>query len=417
MKKNQSKTKTRHILTPPPDIKLSDLQRALGYIEAMWSELERESLSDSETLLSVPNAYFVSSPKHKNGSLDESMRYWDTFFVGLSLLRSKRSNQAYEQVDNLLYLLKRFGFIPNSARMHATSRSHPPMLTTLLLELYYYGATKEWLAPRIELAKLEYETAWMGSFHPHHRQVFYGLSRNYDTNLIDELAEYESGWDFTTRFYGRALDHVPIDLNAMLFKYEKDFERAALILGRPEEARQWSKKSEERRARVDEYLWNESAGFYFDYNFQLGKRSRVWSLAGYYPLWAGMASTEQAERLVDNIDKFEVAGGLASTRQYPHIREHHPAQWDYPNGWAPLHFIVVRGLASYGYENEAARIAKRWLYANLHSFNRHGVFFDKYNVVDLDQAPKDGVYPLQSGYGWTNAVFSILANDYIKQLT
>ena len=416
MVSRRSKTKTDQILTPPPKIKQADLQRALGHVEAMWSELERSSKEDSQTLLSLPNPYFASSDKPYSGYVMEEMRYWDSYFVALGLLKSQRSQQAYEQADNLLHLLRRFGFIPHSNRMHATSRSHPPMLTSLLLELYYHGASKEWLGPRMELAKSEYEAAWRSALHPHSREVFAGLSRNYDASLVDELAEYESGWDFTTRFYGSALDYIPIDLNALLYKYETDFERAALILGKPEEAKQWQKRAQERRASVDEYLWNQSSGFYFDYNYKLGKQSRVWSLAGYYPLWAGMASEEQAEMLVGNIDKFEAVGGLTATRQYPHIREHHPVQWGYPNGWAPLHLLVVRGCAWYGYEDVAARIAQRWLHTNLHSFNRHGVFFDKYNVVDLDQPPKDGMYPLRTGYAWSNAVFAVLANDMAEYL-
>ncbi len=412
--KRQSRTKTGNTVMAPPRIDSADMERALGYVEATWGELERNRSQDSDTLLGVPYPYFVPGNHPREGFIHNELYYWDTYFIALGLIDTKRHTQAFEQADNLLHLLQRFGFVPSGNRIYLTGRSQPPLLSSLLLDLYDYGGSKEWLAPRMELVKKEYELVWRGTLHPHWRQVFEGLSRNYEINLIDELAEAESGWDYTTRFYGSSLQYIPIDLNALLYKYEVDFERTSLIMGKPREAEQWQQRAKERCEQVNSYLWNESAGFYFDYNYKTGKQSRVWSMAGYYPLWAGMASQQQAERLADNVEKFECAGGMTATLQNPHVKEHHAAQWVYPNGWAPLHLLAIRGLADYGYEMLAERIARRWLYTNLHGFNKHGKFFEKYNVVDVDAPPKDGVYPSQIGFGWTNAVFAVLARDYMN---
>lgn len=412
----QPKNKTNRILTQPPKLRQEDLERALGYIEAMWAELERTCPTDTDTLLGVPNTYFVPGSKPKEGFVHNEMYYWDTYFISLGLLHTKRHHQAYEQADNLLHLLKRLGMIPTGNRTYLTARSQPPLLTSLLMDLYDNGASKEWLAPRMEMAKQEYKNVWCGTLQPHWRQVFEGLSRNYEVNVIHELAEAESGWDYTTRFQGRALEYIPIDLNALLYKYEKDFERAALVFGKPEEANQWRQRSTQRKKTVDEYLWDQTAGFYFDYNYKTGKRSKVWSMAAYYTLWAGMASDEQAECLAYNLKHFEYTGGLTATLAYPHVQEHHDAQWVHPNGWAPLHLFAIRGFAQYGYENIAQRLAHRWLYTNMHIFSRHGNFYEKYNVVDLDAPPKDGVYPNQIGFAWTNAVFTVLAKDYKNSL-
>jgi alpha,alpha-trehalase len=415
-KRQHPKTKTGDIAMAPPRIEGSDIERALGYIEATWGELERHRPQDSETLLGLPYPYFVPGSCPQQGFIHNELYYWDTYFIALGLLDTTRHHQAFEQADNLLHLLQRFGFVPSGNRIYLTARSQPPLLSSLLLDLYDRGGSKEWLAPRMELVKKEYELVWRGTLQPHWRQVFDGLSRNYEINLIDELAEAESGWDYTTRFYGSALQYIPIDLNALLYKYEVDFERTSLIMGKPREAEQWQQRAKERREQVDAYLWNQDGGFYFDYNYQTGKQSRVWSLAGYYPLWAGMASKAQAASLANNLERFEAAGGLTATLSQPHVKEHHAAQWVYPNGWAPLHLLIIRGLADYGYEMLAQRLARRWLYTNLHSFNRHGAFFEKYNVVDLDAPPKDGVYPSQTGFGWTNAVFAVLARDYAHTL-
>ena len=144
-------------------------------------------------------------------------------------------------------------------------------------------------------------------------------------------------------------------------------------------------------------------------------------MAGYYPLWAGMVDQKQAEQMVKSLRRFEQRGGLATTdgqivQQFipglvmPGIL---PVQWAYPNGWAPLHFLIIKGLLKYGYHEDAKRIAMKWLRNNLNWFNEHGVFLEKYNVVSPGKPPAKGVYPSQTGFGWTNAVFEYLCKEFI----
>src|SRR5437868_7881833 len=104
--------------------------------------------------------------------------------------------------------------------------------------------------------------------------------------------------------------------------------------------------------------------------------------------------------------KFETKGGLATTEESLSLGQIVPGavpmQWSYPNGWAPLHYIVVRGLQKYGYHKEAQRVALKWINTNLQWFAKNGVFLEKYNVVQMEKPPMKGLYPTQVGFGWTN---------------
>ena len=80
-----------------------------------------------------------------------------------------------------------------------------------------------------------------------------------------------------------------------------------------------------------------------------------------------------------------------------------------------MQLIVIRGLEKYGFHDEAKGIALKWLKTNLDWFNKHGVFLEKYNVVDPSKPPAKGVYPSQTGFGWTNAVFERLCQDYLDE--
>jgi alpha,alpha-trehalase len=133
-----------------------------------------------------------------------------------------------------------------------------------------------------------------------------------------------------------------------------------------------------------------------------------------------MVDGRQAQAMVKALRRFENKGGLATTdalplNQYVPGVATMPTQWAYPNGWAPLHFIVIEGLERYGYHDDAKRIATKWLKTNLNWFNEHGVFLEKYNVVSPEKPPVKGVYPSQTGFGWTNAVFERLCQQYIDR--
>ena len=99
---------------------------------------------------------------------------------------------------------------------------------------------------------------------------------------------------------------------------------------------------------------------------------------------------------------------------YPTLFGSAKTQWAHPNGWAPLHYIVIEGLTRYDYHNDAQRLAEKWLQTNLTWFHRHHEFLEKYNVVSPTKKPVEGVYPSQVGFGWTNSIFNYLAETYVK---
>ena len=156
-------------------------------------------------------------------------------------------------------------------------------------------------------------------------------------------------------------------------------------------------------------MWDSKRGFFFDYDFQLGQRTKVWSLAGYFPLWAGIADERQAKLLRNHLVRFEREGGLVTTEK-SYLRGSR-RQWDYPNGWANLHWIVIDGLSRYGYHEDAKRIAQKWVTTCHNVFQKTGKFWEKYDVVTGSVAA-EARYPTQSGFGWTNAIFIKLLSEF-----
>jgi alpha,alpha-trehalase len=391
----------------------TDVQDALSHIDKYWKTLTRKSTSANSTLIALPNPYVVPSPGNDHFAFEEQY-YWDSYFTAIGIDDEKL---VEGMLDNLIFMFEEFGLIPNGNRYYFTSRSQPPILTTFIFHVYdKYEKTPSWLKKKMEVAKREYSEVWTSNEHPHQRLAYDGLSRYYDINHLHDLAEAESGWDMTPRFKRQCLDYLPIDLNCLLYKYESDFAKAANIIGDESEERVWHYAAEDRKNSITKLMWNKRKAFFFDYNYIDKNQSNVYSLAGYYALWAGVASEYQAKKLVMQLTKFEKEGGLTTTAgsfMYAPLFGSTKTQWAYPNGWAPLHYITVEGLEKYGYKTEAFRIANKWLKTNNDWYLKHDEFQEKYNVANPTLPPASGLYPSQTGFGWTNGVFSYLAKKYI----
>jgi alpha,alpha-trehalase len=401
------------------DLQPEDVSIARDYIREYWPKLQRYHPKDDESLVGLPKPYLV--PSHAEGhefDYDE-LYYWDSYFMVQGMLDEQHKELVMGILEDLAAIFKRFKIIPNASRLYLTSRTQPPLLTTFIFDVYQtYDLDKAWLKEYIEVAKQEYETVWMGTRKPNARKVYHGLSRYYDFNYLHDIAEAESGWDMTPRFGRKALNYLPVDLNALLYKYEVDFGRASRLLGDMREAALWEQVAEARKRAMNELMWDKVRGLYYDFNYVKEKRGTVSSLASYYPLWAGMVDEQQAKQLARALKRFENKGGLATTDNLPlsqQVLGGMPTQWAYPNGWAPLHFLVTKGLERYGFHSDARRIAMKWLKTNLNWFNTNGIFLEKYNVVSPDKPPARGVYPSQTGFGWTNAVFERLCQEYVDR--
>src|SRR6185437_14522557 len=103
---------------------------------------------------------------------------------------------------------------------------------------------------------------------------------------------------------------APVCLNSLLYKTEKDLEQMSEMLGHKADAEKWHKRAEERKGSIQKYLWDNEQGFYFDYDFENGKRSTYEYVTTFFPLWAGIPTPEQARALLQHLPTFEKPGGL-----------------------------------------------------------------------------------------------------------
>jgi alpha,alpha-trehalase len=406
------------------------------YIDELWKHLIQQPTEEPEqsTLLSVPGRYVIPG-----GRFRESY-YWDTYFAATGLAVTGRIDLIDELAENNAALIEEYGCVPNGNRLYYSSRSNPPMFCHLL-DILENERGLEAVQPYLPALRREHEF-WMDGTETATaddrgtRRVVRtdeGVLNRYwddraapreesyqeDVTLADETerrdrrlyrdvrAACESGWDFSSRWLAddddltsiRTTELLPVDLNALCYAMEEKLSRWERTAGNPDQAERYARVAHERRQAIDTYCWDDEAGFYFDYCWTEGHQTDSWSLAAVVPLFCGLATDQQAAAVAAHLEEqFLHSGGLVTT-----LTES-GEQWDYPNGWAPLHWMAAVGLRQYGYDELAETIAGRWLDLNRDVFDRTGLMLEKYDVTGGSDTGGGGEYPLQFGFGWTNGV-------------
>jgi alpha,alpha-trehalase len=416
--------------------------------------IELRTLPADTTALAEPGLLYLPKPYVVPGGRFNEMYGWDSYFILVGLLRDGEVERAKEMTENFLYEVEHYGTVLNANRTYYLSRSQPPFLGRMLLGVFEKTHDRAWL--RAALPALEAHYRFWTS--PPHLVPATGLSRYFDLAdgpapevLADEVDERglthydrareyyrghevldydaslyydrqrdaltplfykgdrsmrESGFDPSNRFGPFSVDivhYTPVCLNVLLEQLEQDAAAIYRALGDAEAARRFEARAEERRGRIDRYLWDAPSGLYLDYDFEHGRRRHYEFATTFYPLWAGIASKAQAAAVVRNLPRFEAAGGLLTSTEVT------GNQWDAPFGWAPLQLIAVAGLRRAGYAEEADRLSRKFLSLVAKEFAEHGTIVEKYDVVrresDVSADIRFGYAGNQVGFGWTNGAF------------
>lgn len=391
------------------------------YIKDNWDSCIRFSPKDDGTLIGLPKPYIVPSP----ADCFQEMYYWDTFFTCKGLILSGRAEVARDCCEDMMFLIEKYGFMPNGSRTFYLTRSQPPFLSMMVMDVYNVYKDKEWLRKVYETLKKEYKF-WMTRRITEIGLNQYGCDMN-DEIDVDEnykytcarleyevptddkrrfarnfIADCESGWDFNPRTEMQQDQYIYVDLNSNLYIYEKNFAEMSEILGTGE-TEKWNSAAENRRELMNKYLWNGET--FTDYNFVQKHFSPVFSVASFYPLWAGVATAEQAKTTVAKLSVLENEYGISTCE-----KNESPAtyQWDWPNGWAPLHYITVRALDRFGFTEDAKRIAEKYTKTTEALFDETGKLWEKFNTLTGKNDTKG--YASNIMLGWTAGVYLYLMN-------
>ncbi|WP_323121331.1 alpha,alpha-trehalase TreA [Burkholderia alba] len=433
--------------TPPADQTVTPPagQTLREHIDWLWPKLTRTSTSVPaySSLIALPKPYVVPGGRFREGY------YWDTYFTMLGLQEAGREDLVDNMLDNFAYLIDTVGHVPNGNRTYYVSRSQPPFFAYMvalaakaegdrvyqkylpaLRKEYAYWMQGERTTRRGDATRnvvvmpdgSVLNRYWDASATPRDESYLEDVQTAQQAGgrpapevWRDLRAAAESGWDFSSRWFGdnqtlatiRTTAIVPVDLNSLMFNLETTIVKGCGVARDFACVAEFSVRAGKRAFAINRYLWNRN-GYYGDYDWKLGKSRDNLSAAALYPLFANVAWPERARQTAQQVRKTLLQPGGLATTTYNTTQ-----QWDAPNGWAPLHWIALVGLQRYGDRALAKDIGTRFLTDVKGVYASQGKLVEKYVVEGAGTGGGGGgEYPLQDGFGWTNGVTLKLLDLY-----
>lgn len=432
-------------------------------VHSLWKNLSRRA---SDKVLQKPEFHTLLPLKELviiPGARFREVYYWDSYWTIRGLLASKMFETAKGIVTNLISLIDKYGHVLNGARAYYTNRSEPPLLSSMILDIYERTGDKDFVKKSLPALIKEYRF-WNSGIHKVTIKDAWGsahnLSRYYakwnkprpesstidtetasslpnaceKTQLYRELSSTaESGWDFSSRWMRNASDLttlsmtsiIPVDLNALVLKMEVDIAFLASVLGESSIALSFSEASKARQKAINSVFWNEEMGQWLDYwlswnntakdeyKWEASNQNKNLFASNFVPLWINLIRSDG--RMVEKAIQGFRNSGLLCPAGVATSKTNTGQQWDYPNGWAPLQHMIVEGFATYG-SHEATALARdivlRWIRTNYAGYKKMGVMHEKYNVEECGSYGGGGEYGPQTGFGWTNGVVLAFLEKY-----
>lgn len=374
------------------------------YLKNPWKSYILDPKDDGGSLFPPRKTYAVAQPNRKD------LFYAESYATMQGLYAFGRTETAENMVLNYAQFIQDFGYIPTSNRSYSFGHSQLPYFSMMVrflatlkkdeqeLVLYLPQLQKEyqyWMSStNIEESK-EQENARKEAKNAYKRVFFMNktlvLNRYFSTTKTPRPDAYrndvglqktskvpaeimyphlwassESGWETINRWQKnnkiRTLDIAPVDLNALLYHLETTIAAAYEAKKQPNYAKSMRTLAENRKTAFSSYFWNETEGFFVDYDVIDKKQSEHLTLAAVYPLLVKLATEEQAKKVAQRLEKdFLKTEGLISEQGTTNYRP-------------DLQLVAVEALTNYGYTALAQQIRKRWTNAQRKQFEKSGQF-------------------------------------------
>lgn len=378
------------------------------------------SPESSGTLIGLPYPY--TTPCVSDAY--QELYYWDTYFTNVGLLVWGKDDYVKNNIENMFYLIEKYGFMPNGSRTFYLNRSQPPFLSQMVRDLFEKTQDKEWLKHAYCVLNKEYSfwqtkriasnglngytgyEVWEDIFESNYKYFVKRTGYTPDCEVDYELRKKiyfatvsvcESGWDCNSRVKADGHCYNMIDLNSLLYAMEENMRYFSCVLNLGEDEL-WEERKRDRAKKM-QLLWNNDRELFMDYNFETQEFSNYATVASFYPMYAKLATKEQAEKTVKLLSRLDLKFGISGGEPSPDWN----CQWDYPNVWAPLQFVMYKALMNYGYTAQAKEVARKYVNLVEQNFAKTENFWEKYNGITGEKASLE--YNAEPMVGWTAGTY------------
>ena len=312
----------------------------------------------------------------------EELWDWDAFFVGLHLISEDKADGVYLKnwCLDFLHFTEPDGHTPGGIRPWAGRDARLYHIKPLMGQAAYYASLSlgdfGWVAPVWEKMKA---------------CVTYRERKMADpaTNLVKWWDSMESGADNNPALIRRFHNSVAgADVNAFMVL---DYRAMALLaerIGRGDDRDAFRERALRLAQAVNAHLWDPADATYYNYDAVEKSRIRCVTYSNLVPLWAGLASSEQAkvmiERYVLDPRKLWSPHGVRSLAADEPLYNNENVLKPYSNWqgpvWPHANWMIMHALIHYGYPDAALETAAKVTRLCLDDLTGNGMMHENYHA-------------------------------------
>ena len=347
-----------------------------------------------------------------------NMWLWDSVFHAIGH-RHLDTAVAQSLILSLFDVQKEDGFIPHMARPdYISDITQPPVIAWGAWIVYEKSRDKEFLKTVLEKNK-----AFLLWCHKNRRKTEKELY-SWHTNPEKNNRCDESGMDNSPRFDTES-DLFAVDISSYMANETRFMKKIADELGDKENSDFFSLWYKKIKADINNTLWCEEDGFYYDFDITDNCFSKVKSVASFLPVFAGICDEEQCRKLIaylKNPDDFGTQFPIPSISKKD--RTFGSDMWRGPV-WINYNYMISKGLYDYGYNDLSRKIKEKTLIVINEWYNRTGTvyeFYDSENKIPPFCFNRKGEvfepydfrvkYQSIRDYGWSITLAFDILNEY-----
>ena len=386
--------------TPPPRIPdalramigESDYQKLGSRLQSVNRDIEAKGLHD-----------FPGS----NGKLLTGYAYgeyydWDLYFENVYLSYYGVSQYNFTNLKVFLDRQQADGFVSRTLGIvnpRPTQMFKPFLAQIAVLGSKQNGNDYDWLRERYYGRLQKYIERWFQYDSDHNGLPVWNSS---DASGMDNQISRAGDLD--------SFQDEGVDLACYLVRELEAMAVMAGKLGKTRDQKMYEEHGRQLSGLINRVLWDEKDGFYYDRNEKTGKTVRVKSVAGFIPLWAGVATPDRAKRLVNEhlINprefwlKYPVASYARTEPDYYQGSRAGECNWR-GTAWVPTNYMIFHGLLRYGYTDAARQLALKTFHLALTENPATREFYD------ADTGHGNGMNPF---WGWSSLAY-LMPLDYV----
>jgi putative isomerase len=195
-----------------------------------------------------------------------------------------------------------------------------------------------------------------------------GLCEYGSSNGSLEAAKWESGMDNAIRFDNSkmvkinnsnwAFNQESVDLNSFLFAEKQYLAKMAVVLKNTTFYEKITSEAEILAQQIREKMFDSETGYFYDIDLITKKIIPIQGPEGWIPLWAGIATAEEADKVVSvMLDTTKFATYIPFPTAPKDNPEFGDGYWRGPI-WLDQVYFAVTALKNYGYETQADSCVK-----------------------------------------------------------